>query len=92
MMLFGPFVRNLGAFSLSLWCLLKNVGYRGAHAASPIAYNFFVKSATYSIANQFGYFVDENLDENLNVTPPSPPFKACAANPSWSAQNSAATR
>ncbi|KAK7957658.1 hypothetical protein PG988_012506 [Apiospora saccharicola] len=68
-MLLGFLTRNLGF--LSSWCLLSIVGYGGVHAATPIAYGSFVKSATYSIANQLGYFADEGLDVTYHQVPNS---------------------
>ncbi|KAK8043244.1 hypothetical protein PG994_013727 [Apiospora phragmitis] len=56
---------------MTLWCLMGIVGSGGVHAATPVAYGSFVKSATYSIANQLGYFADEGLDVTYSPVPNS---------------------
>ncbi|KAK8033955.1 hypothetical protein PG991_003353 [Apiospora marii] len=68
-MFLGSFSRSLKV--VTLWCLLNIVGYGGVHASTAIAYGSFVKSATYSIANQLGYFADEGLNVTYHQVPNS---------------------
>ncbi|KAK6854050.1 hypothetical protein PG995_010862 [Apiospora arundinis] len=51
----------------SLWA----VGFGAVQASTPIAYGSFVKSATYSIANQLGYFTEEGLNVTYAQVPNS---------------------
>ncbi|KAK8009841.1 hypothetical protein PG990_008806 [Apiospora arundinis] len=51
----------------SLWA----VGFGAVQATTPIAYGSFVKSATYSIANQLGYFTEEGLNVTYAQVPNS---------------------
>lgn len=69
MMMLGSLVRNWKV--VTMWCLLEIVGYGEVHAATPIAYGSFVKSATYSIANQLGYFAEEGLNVTYHQVPNS---------------------
>ncbi|KAK6827190.1 hypothetical protein PG987_010531 [Apiospora arundinis] len=51
----------------SLWA----AGFSAVQASTPIAYGSFVKSATYSIANQLGYFTEEGLNVTYAQVPNS---------------------